>query len=50
VRLVAGCDRAHSILKWQPRFDDLGTIITHALAWERKLQSLPAASEFVDRT
>ena len=48
VRLVAACDRAHSILKWQPRFDDLGTIITHALAWERKLQSLPAASKFVD--
>ena len=41
--LVAACDRAHSTLKWQPRFDDLRTIITHALAWERKLLRLPAA-------
>jgi len=41
--LVAACDRAHSTLKWQPRFDDLRTIITHALAWERKLQRLPVA-------
>ena len=23
--------------RWQPRFDDLRTIVTHALAWERKL-------------
>jgi UDP-glucose 4-epimerase len=32
--LVAACDRAHSTLKWQPRFDDLQTIVAHALAWE----------------
>jgi UDP-glucose 4-epimerase len=49
-RLVAACDLAHSTLKWQPRFDDLRTIVTHALAWERKLQRLPAASEFADPT
>jgi UDP-glucose 4-epimerase len=24
-------------LNWEPRFDDLQTIVTHALAWERKL-------------
>ena len=42
-RLVAACDLARSTLKWQPRFDDLRTIITHALAWERKLQRLPVA-------
>ena len=24
-------------LPWQPRYDDLDTIVTHALAWERKL-------------
>jgi len=47
-RLVAACDLAHSTLKWQPRFDDLRTIVTHALAWERKLQRLPVASEFAD--
>jgi UDP-glucose 4-epimerase len=44
--LVAACDRARSTLGWQPRFDDLQTIVTHALAWERKLQRLPASSEY----
>jgi hypothetical protein len=24
-------------LGWQPRFDDLSVIVTHALAWEREL-------------
>jgi UDP-glucose 4-epimerase len=27
-------------LKWQPRHDDLETIIRHALAWERKLSEM----------
>ncbi len=36
-RIVAATDRVRSTLAWQPRFDDLPTIITHALAWERKL-------------
>jgi UDP-glucose 4-epimerase len=35
--IVAASDRVRSTLKWQPRFDDLQTIVTHALAWERKL-------------
>ena len=35
--IVAASDRARAALKWQPRFDDLRTIVTHALAWERKL-------------
>jgi UDP-glucose 4-epimerase len=35
--IVAAADRARSTLKWQPHFDDLQTIVTHALAWERKL-------------
>ncbi len=26
-----------AMLKWQPHFDDLDTIVTHALAWEKKL-------------
>ena len=30
-------DRARSLLKWQPDFDDLQAIVRHALAWERKL-------------
>jgi len=24
-------------LRWQPRFDDLSTIVAHALAWEQEL-------------
>jgi UDP-glucose 4-epimerase len=35
--LVAASDRARAVLKWQPHFDDLETIVCHALAWERKL-------------
>jgi UDP-glucose 4-epimerase len=36
-RIVAACDRVRSTLGWQPQFDDLQTIISHALAWERSL-------------
>ena len=36
-QIVAASDRARAVLNWQPRFDDLQTIVTHALAWERKL-------------
>jgi UDP-glucose 4-epimerase len=36
-QIVAASDRARSLLKWQPHFDDLRTIVGHALAWERKL-------------
>jgi UDP-glucose 4-epimerase len=37
-RIVAASDRARATLGWQPRFDDLDTIVGHALAWERELQ------------
>ena len=37
-RIVAASDRARAVLGWQPRLDDLSTIVTHALAWERKLR------------
>jgi len=36
-QIVAASDRARSLLKWQPHFDDLQTIVCHALAWDRKL-------------
>ena len=36
-QVVAASDRARSLLKWQPDFDDLQAIVRHALAWERKL-------------
>jgi UDP-glucose 4-epimerase len=36
-QIVAASDRVCLLLKWQPHFDDLQTIVCHALAWERKL-------------
>ena len=38
-RIVAASDRAREALGWQPRFDDLATIVGHALAWERQLMT-----------
>jgi UDP-glucose 4-epimerase len=38
-RIVAANERARTVLGWQPRFDDLPTIVAHALAWERKLMT-----------
>ena len=35
--VVAASDRVRTVLKWQPHFDDLESIVSHALAWERKL-------------
>jgi UDP-glucose 4-epimerase len=36
-QIVAAADRARTLLKWQPQFDDLETIVRHTLAWEEKL-------------
>jgi UDP-glucose 4-epimerase len=36
-RLVASNQHARSALGWTPRYDDLSTIVRHALAWERSL-------------
>src|SRR5262245_58145759 len=38
-QIVAASDRARKALGWKPRYDDLTTIVTHALAWERKLMT-----------
>jgi len=38
--IVASPQRVRDLLGWRPQFDDLGTIVSHALAWERKLTSL----------
>ena len=35
--VVAASDSVRTVLKWQPHFDDLESIVSHALAWERKL-------------
>jgi UDP-glucose 4-epimerase len=39
-RIVAKSDRARQLIGWQPQFDDLATIVGHALAWERKLDTI----------
>ena len=36
-RIVADSQQARATLGWEPRCDDLSTIVTHALAWERVL-------------
>lgn len=36
-RIVAGADRIRAHLGWVPRYDDLQTIVTQALAWEDHL-------------
>jgi UDP-glucose 4-epimerase len=36
-QIVASSERIRATLGWQPQYDDLNTIVTHALAWERKL-------------
>jgi UDP-glucose 4-epimerase len=38
-QIVAASDRARAVLGWTPQYDDLATIVTHALAWERKLMT-----------
>ncbi|MCB0950190.1 MAG: UDP-glucose 4-epimerase GalE [Mycobacterium sp.] len=35
--LIARGDKVRETLGWQPKHDDLDTIVAHALAWERKL-------------
>jgi len=35
--IVAAADRIRELLGWTPEFDDLDTIVGHALAWARLL-------------
>jgi UDP-glucose 4-epimerase len=37
-QIVAASDRARTALKWTPRYDDLPTIVSHALKWEQELR------------
>ena len=41
--LVSDNRRIKATLPWQPRFADLGTIVEHALAWERRLTEIRGA-------
>ncbi|RAI45396.1 UDP-glucose 4-epimerase GalE [Rhodoplanes roseus] len=40
--IVAACDRARELLGWQPRHDDLQTIVEHALEWQKRLATAAA--------
>lgn len=42
--LVADNARILSTIDWRPQFDDLDTIVAHALAWERSLAQRKAAA------
>jgi UDP-glucose 4-epimerase len=44
VALVAGADRIHEVLGWEPRLNNLDTIVEDALAWEKRLREYRAAS------
>jgi UDP-glucose 4-epimerase len=43
--IVAAAARIRALLQWVPEYDDLDTIVRHALAWERSLtaQAKPVA-------
>ncbi len=41
--MIAQADRIHETLDWQPRHDDIETIVAHALAWEQQLKKKLAA-------
>ena len=36
--LVAASERIHTVLSWEPRLDDIDTIVGHSLAWEKRLR------------
>ncbi|AXU20841.1 UDP-glucose 4-epimerase GalE (plasmid) [Novosphingobium sp. THN1] len=38
--LISDNSRIKATLPWVPRYDDLDTIVSHALAWERKLSEI----------
>jgi UDP-glucose 4-epimerase len=40
--LVADVSRIHAALDWRPMYDNLDTIVSHALAWERRLATKQA--------
>ena len=41
-RIVADCSRIRQTLPWKSRFEDLETIVSHALAWEQRLKQRAA--------
>jgi UDP-glucose 4-epimerase len=49
-RIVANSQQARTVLGWEPRYDNLATIVGHALAWERDLIGRRAARPGRNRT
>ncbi|MGH6769831.1 MAG: UDP-glucose 4-epimerase GalE [Xanthobacteraceae bacterium] len=47
--IVADAARIRSQLGWTPRYDDLDTIVAHALAWERRLPAIRADAQAIGR-
>jgi UDP-glucose 4-epimerase len=47
-QIIANCDRARTMLGWTPQYDDLATIIAHALAWEQKLRAPKGRAPFLN--
>jgi UDP-glucose 4-epimerase len=39
--LIATCEKVRQTLKWQPKLDDIDTIVRTSLEWERRLQREP---------
>jgi UDP-glucose 4-epimerase len=39
--IVATGEKIRALLGWQPHYDDLDTIVAHALAWEQRLRAEP---------
>jgi UDP-glucose 4-epimerase len=46
--LIAVANRVRDVLGWQPMFDDLETIVTTSLAWERKIASQDPSAYWPD--
>jgi UDP-glucose 4-epimerase len=42
--LVAASEKIRNKLGWRPEFDDLDTIVRHALSWEQQLAGFQVAS------
>jgi UDP-glucose 4-epimerase len=47
--IVADAGRIRSMLRWAPQYDDLETIVDHALKWEHRRASLRAAASPTSR-
>lgn len=41
--LIAKADKLPKTFEWSPKYDDLETIVSHALAWENRLADMKAA-------